>query len=389
MDIHEYQAKQLLSKFGVNIPPGEVVYQTHEAENIVSWLNEDKIVVKAQVHAGGRGKAGGIKVCSGDEEVVKTVDKMIGMKIITPQTLESGKTVRRVYLEKGYDVQKELYLCITVDRETGGNTIIYSRKGGVNIEEVSEKTPDEIHNMKIAPGSDLLTHHARTIVYNPGLKGAVAKKAQKNILSIYKAFVSLDAAMIEINPFAVTKNEDVVILDCKASFDDNALYRQRTVAEMKDENEYDPLELEAARHDLNYVKLDGNIGLMVNGAGLSMATMDIIKYYGGEAANFMDVAGAATPERVAAAFKLIYKDPDVQGILINIFGGMMRCNDIATGLVNASKEVGLNKPLVVRLEGTNVDIGKEILINSGFPIKPVDTMEQAAKDVVKMVEENR
>ena len=389
MDIHEYQAKQLLSKFGVNIPPGEVVYQTHEAENIVSWLNEDKIVVKAQVHAGGRGKAGGIKVCSGDEQVVKTVDKMIGMKIITPQTSESGKTVRRVYLEKGYDVQKELYLCITVDRETGGNTIIYSRKGGVNIEEVSEKTPNEIHNMKIAPGSDLLTHHARTIVYNLDLKGAVAKKAQKNILSIYKAFVSLDAAMIEINPFAVTKNEDVVILDCKASFDDNALYRQRIVAEMKDENEYDPLELEAARHDLNYVKLDGNIGLMVNGAGLSMATMDIIKYYGGEAANFMDVAGAATPERVAAAFKLIYKDPDVQGILINIFGGMMRCNDIATGLVNASKEVGLNKPLVVRLEGTNVDMGKEILINSGFPIKPVDTMEQAAQDVVKMVKENR
>ena len=389
MDIHEYQAKQLLSKFGVNIPPGEVVYQTHEAENIVSWLNEDKIVVKAQVHAGGRGKAGGIKVCSGDEQVVKTVDKMIGMKIITPQTLESGKTVRRVYLEKGYDIQKELYLCITVDRETGGNTIIYSRKGGVNIEEVSEKTPNEIHNMKIAPGSDLLTHHARTIVYNLGLKGAVAKKAQKNILSVYKAFVSLDAAMIEINPFAVTKNEDVVILDCKASFDDNALYRQRVVAEMKDENEYDPLELEAARHDLNYVKLDGNIGLMVNGAGLSMATMDIIKYYGGEAANFMDVAGAATPERVAAAFKLIYKDPDVQGILINIFGGMMRCNDIATGLVNASKEVGLNKPLVVRLEGTNVDMGKEILINSGFPIKPVDTMEQAAQDVVKMVKENR
>ena len=389
MDIHEYQAKQLLSKFGVNVPPGEVVYQTHEAENIVSWLNEDKIVVKAQVHAGGRGKAGGIKVCSGDEQVVKTVDKMIGMKIITPQTSESGKTVRRVYLEKGYDVQKELYLCITVDRETGGNTIIYSRKGGVNIEEVSEKTPNEIHNMKIAPGSDLLTHHARTIVYNLGLKGAIAKKAQKNILSVYKAFVSLDAAMIEINPFAVTKNEDVVVLDCKASFDDNALYRQRIVAEMKDENEYDPLELEAARHDLNYVKLDGNIGLMVNGAGLSMATMDIIKYYGGEAANFMDVAGAATPERVAAAFKLIYKDPDVQGILINIFGGMMRCNDIATGLVNASKEVGLNKPLVVRLEGTNVDIGKEILINSGFPIKPVDTMEQAAQDVVKMVEENQ
>ncbi len=387
MDIHEYQAKQLLIKYGVNVPPGEVVYQTHEAENIVTWLNEEKIVVKAQVHAGGRGKAGGIKVCLNDEEVVETVDKMIGMKIVTPQTSEAGKIVRRVYLEKGYEIKNELYLCITVDRETGGNTIIYSQKGGVNIEEVSEKNPEDIFHMKIAPGSDLLTHHARTIVYNLGLSGPIAKQAQKNIIAIYKAFVSLDAAMIEINPFAVTDQNEVVVLDCKASFDDNALYRQRGVAEMKDENEYDPLELEAARHDLNYVKLDGNIGLMVNGAGLSMATMDIIKFYGGEAANFMDVAGAATPERVAAAFKLIYKDPDVKGILINIFGGMMRCNDIATGLVNASKEVGLDKPLVVRLEGTNVDMGMDILKNSGFPIKPVDTMEQAAKDVVEMVKE--
>lgn len=389
MDIHEYQAKQLLSKFGVSIPPGEVVYQTHEAENIVTWLNEDRIVVKAQIHAGGRGKAGGVKICKNDAEVIQTVDKMIGMKIVTPQTSETGKIVRRVYLEKGYNIQNELYLCITIDRETGGNTIIYSKSGGVDIEDVSEKNPEEIYNIKISPGSNLLTHHARTIVYNLGLTGSIAKKAQKNLLAIYKAFVELDAAMIEINPLAVTKEGEVVIIDCKASFDDNALYRQRGVAEMKDENEYDPLELEAARHDLNYVKLDGNIGLMVNGAGLSMATMDIIKYYGGEAANFMDVAGAATPERVAAAFKLIYKDPDVKGILINIFGGMMRCNDIATGLVNASKEVGLDKPLVVRLEGTNVDIGMDILKNSGFPIKPVDTMEQAAKDVVSMVKEKK
>ncbi len=385
MDIHEYQAKQLLSKFGVSIPPGEVVYQTHEAENIVTWLNEEKIVVKAQVHAGGRGKAGGIKICNSDDEVIKTVDEMIGMNLVTPQTSKEGKVVRRVYLEKGYNIKKEFYLCVTVDRETGGNTIISSREGGMNIEEVAEKNPEAIHTLKIAAGSDLLTHHARTIVYNLGLSGQVAKKAQKNILSIYKAFTSLDAAMIEVNPLAVTKDDDVLVLDCKASFDDNALYRQRQVAEMKDENEYDPLELEAARHDLNYVKLDGNIGLMVNGAGLSMATMDIIKYYGGEAANFMDVAGAATPERVAAAFKLIYRDSDVKGILINIFGGMMRCNDIATGLVNASKEVGLDKPLVVRLEGTNVEMGIEILNNSGFPIKPVETMEEAAQKVVEMV----
>ena len=385
MDIHEYQAKQLLSKCGVSIPPGEVVYQTHEAENILSWLNEDKIIVKAQVHAGGRGKAGGVKICKGDDQVIKTVDEMIGMKIITPQTSAEGKTVRRVYLEKAYKIEKELYFCITVDRETGGNTIITSKKGGVNIEEVAEKNPEDIHKLNIAPGGDLLTHHARTIVYNLGLKGKTAKSAQKNILSIYKAFTSLDAALIEVNPFAVIDSGETLVLDCKASFDDNALYRQRQVAEMKDENEYDPLELEAARHDLNYVKLDGNISLMVNGAGLSMATMDIIKYYGGEAANFMDVAGAATPERVAAAFKLIYKDPDVKGILINIFGGMMRCNDIAEGLVNASKEVGLNKPLVVRLEGTNVEMGMDILKNSGFPIKPVDTMEEAAKNVVEMV----
>ena len=272
-----------------------------------------------------------------------------------------------------------------MDRETGGNTIITSKRGGVNIEEVAEKNPEEIFKLKISPGGDLLTHHARTIVYNLGLTGISAKKAQKNILGIYKAFTSLDAALIEINPFAVVEGGDVLALDCKASFDDNALYRQRQVAEMKDENEYDPLELEAARHDLNYVKLDGNIGLMVNGAGLSMATMDIIKYYGGEAANFMDVAGAATPTRVAAAFKLIYKDPDVKGILINIFGGMMRCNDIAEGLVNASKEVGLDKPLVVRLEGTNVELGMEILKNSGFPIRPVATMEQAAQDIVELV----
>ena len=308
MDIHEYQAKQLLSKFGVNVPPGEVVYQTHEAENIVTWLNEDKIVVKAQVHAGGRGKAGGVKVCSTDEQVIQTVDEMIGMNIITPQTSDSGKIVRRVYLEKGYEIKNELYICITVDRETGGNTIIYSQKGGVNIEDVSEKNPEEIHNMKISPGSDLLTHHARTIVYNLGLKGTVAKKAQKNILSIYKAFVALDAAMIEINPFAVTAS-DVVIIDCKASFDDNALYRQRAVAEMKDENEYDPLELEAARHDLNYVKLDGNIGLMVNGAGLSMATMDIVKYYGGEAANFMDVAGSSHSRKSCSSIQTHIQGP--------------------------------------------------------------------------------
>ena len=385
MDIHEYQAKQLISKFGVNVPVGEVIYQPHEAITVVSWLNEEEIVVKAQVHAGGRGKAGGIKLCKNQEEVISEVDRMLGMKIITAQTGQEGKIVNRVYLEKAFNIKKELYFCITIDRETGGNTIVVSKKGGVNIEEVAEKNPEEIYKVKLDPGNKLLTHHARTISYELGLSGAIAKKAQKNFIALYEAFIALDASLIEVNPLAITDEGDVVAADCKASFDDNALYRQRQVAGMKDDNEYDPLELEAARHDLNYVKLEGNIGLMVNGAGLSMATMDIIKYYGGNAANFMDVAGAATPERVAAAFKLIYRDRDVKGIMINIFGGMMRCNDIAQGLVNAAKDVGLDKPLVVRLEGTNVEKGMEILKNSGFPITPVPTMDQAAKEIVELV----
>lgn len=384
MDIHEYQAKQLISKFGVNVPDGEVIYQPHEAVTVVSWLNEEKVAVKSQVHAGGRGKGGGIKVCEGHDEIINTVDKMLGMKLVTAQTGPEGKIVRRVYLEKAYNFVKELYFCITIDRQTGGNTIIVSKRGGVNIEEVAEKNPEEIYKVRLGPGNSLLSHHARTISYELGLSGKTAKKAQKNFVALYEAFINLDASLIEINPLAITDNGDVIAADCKASFDDNALYRQREVAGMKDDNEYDPLELEAASHDLNYVKLDGNIGLMVNGAGLSMATMDIIKYYGGKAANFMDVAGAATPERVAAAFKLIYRDSDVEGILINIFGGMMRCNDIAQGLVNAAKEVGLNKPLVVRLEGTNVEMGMEILKNSGFPITPVPTMDQAAKEIVEL-----
>ena len=385
MDIHEYQAKQLISKFGVQVPVGEVIYQPHEAVTVASWLNEDDVVVKCQIHAGGRGRAGGIKICKGQEEIISEVDRMIGMKLVTPQTGPEGKIVSRVYIEKAYNIKSELYFCITIDRETGGNTIIASKKGGVNIEEVAEKSPQDIFKVKLGPGNKLLLHHARTISYELGLKGKIARAAQKNFIALYEAFTNLDSSLLEVNPFVVTDKEEVVAVDCKASFDDNALYRQRQVAEMKDDNEYDPLELEAARHDLNYVKLDGDIGLMVNGAGLSMATMDIIKFYGGKAANFMDVAGAATPERVAAAFKLIYRDKDVEGILINIFGGMMRCNDIAQGLVNAAKDVGLNKPLVVRLEGTNVEMGMEILKSSGFPITPVPTMDQAAREIVQLV----
>ena len=393
MKIHEYQAKQILKKFNVPIQDGYVIKDTLNAKETVKKVQSDfgseAVVVKAQIHAGGRGKAGGLKFCTSADKAENEIKEMMGKKLVTHQTGPEGKEVKKILITEALDIKSEFYIAITLDRAKEMNVIMASPEGGVDIEEVAEKNPEEIHKLKISPGGDLLTHHASTIAYNLGLTGVAAKKAQKNILGIYKAFTSLDAALIEVNPFAVVKGGDVVVLDCKASFDDNALYRQRQVAEMKDENEYDPLELEAARHDLNYVKLDGNIGLMVNGAGLSMSTMDIIKYYGGEAANFMDVAGAATPTRVAAAFKLIYKDPDVKGILINIFGGMMRCNDIAQGLSDASKEVGLDKPLVVRLEGTNVEMGMDILKNSGFPIKPVETMEQAAQDIVNLVKEKK
>jgi len=388
MNIHEYQAKQLLAKFGVNVPVGDISYKTHEAETVSKWLDEDVMVIKAQIHAGGRGKAGGVKVVKSVKEAVEEADKMFGMTLVTPQTGPEGKEVRRVYIEAGCDIADELYFCILIDRETGGNTVIASTEGGMDIEEVAEKTPEKIFKVLLNPGIDLQPHHARKITYNLGLKGKTGRIAQKNIMAIYRAFCELDAAMVEINPLVITGSGDVIVVDCKTAFDENALYRQREVEEMRDDDEIDPLELEAARHDLNYVKLDGNIGLMVNGAGLSMATMDIVKHYGGSAANFMDVAGAATPDRVAAAFKLIYSDSDVKGILLNIFGGMMRCNDIAEGLVAAAKEVGLSKPLVVRLEGTNVEMGREILKKSGLPIQPVESMDEAAKKIVEAVKES-
>ena len=370
MDIHEYQAKQLISKFGVDVPVGEVIYQPHEAITVVSWLNEEEIVVKAQIHAGGRGKAGGITLCKNQQEVISEVDRMLGMKIVTAQTGPEGKIVNRVYLEKAFNIKKELYFCITIDRETGGNTIVVSKKGGVDIEEVAEKNPEEIYKVKLDPGNKLLTHHARTISYELGLSGAIAKKAQKNFIALYEAFIALDASLIEVNPLAITDEGDVVAADCKASFDDNALYRQRQVAGMKDDNEYDPLELEAARHDLNYVKLDGNIGLMVNGAGLAMATMDLIKQSGGEPANFLDVGGTADAKRVETAFNLILEDEKVKAILVNIFGGIVRCDRVANGIVDAYKNLGdkINVPIIVRLEGTNSEEAKKIIDNSGLKI---------------------
>ena len=387
MIIHEYQGKQLLSDFGVPILAGDVAYSIHDAERIARWLDEDVVVLKAQIHAGGRGKAGGVKIARSLDQVITAADELFCKRLITPQTPPEGKQVHRVYLEAGCHIANELYFCILVNRETGGNDLIVSSEGGMDIEEIAKKDAHKIHRVSLPSGSDLQPHHVRLLCYDMGLRGRVGRQVQDVMSRVYQAFCSLDAYMIEINPLAVTQDEHVYILDCKASFDDNALYRQRRVEEMRDDDEMDPLELEASRHDLNYVKLNGNIGLMVNGAGLSMATMDIIRSMGGSAANFMDVAGAATPQRVAAAFKLIYRDEDVKGILLNIFGGMMRCDDIAEGLVNAAHDVGLSKPLVVRLEGTNIDKGHKILEESDLPISPVATMEDAAKEIVSKVKQ--
>jgi succinyl-CoA synthetase beta subunit len=385
MDIHEYQAKQLLDKYDVAVPVGDIAYKAHEAENVAKWLDEEIMVVKAQIHAGGRGKAGGVKVVHSVEEAIEAADKMFNMRLVTHQTGPEGRPVHRVYIECGVKYDRELYYSILNDRSTGGITIIGSTEGGVDIEEVAEKSPEKILKIRLGPATEMQPHHARSLSYALGLKGKTARSAQRLFLSTFRAFYELDATLLEINPLVVAASGEVMALDCKMSFDDNSLFRHRDIEELRDDEEIDPLELEAARHDLNYVKLDGNVGLMVNGAGLSMATMDILKHYGGQAANFLDVAGAATPERVAAAFKLIYSDKDVKGILLNIFGGMMRCNSIAEGLVNAAREVGLKKPLVVRLEGTNVELGREILMNSGLSIEAVDSMDEAARKIVEAV----
>ncbi|MEE9140916.1 MAG: ADP-forming succinate--CoA ligase subunit beta [Alphaproteobacteria bacterium] len=383
MYIHEYQAKQLLSRYDVKVPVGDISYKTHEAERVAKWLDEDVMVVKAQIHAGGRGKAGGVKIVRSVEDAVAAADNMFNMRLVTDQTGPQGQEVHRVYIEAACDIGEELYFSILNDRSTSGITVIASTEGGMDIEEVAEETPEKLFRIALGPGRFLQTHHARKLAYQLGLKGRTARQGTKLFRNLFKAFYELDADLLEINPLVVTPAGDLVALDCKMSFDDNSLFRHRDIEELRDESEIDPLELEASRHDLNYVKLDGDIGLMVNGAGLSMATMDIINHYGGRSANFLDVAGAATPERVAAAFKLIYSDPDVKGILLNIFGGMMRCNSIAEGLVSAAREVGLEKPLVVRLEGTNVDLGREILKNSGLPIEPVESMSEAAQKIVE------
>jgi len=396
MNIHEYQAKALLAKFGVAVPKGGVAYTPQEAEKVAKSLAGPVYVVKAQIHAGGRGAGkfkgapqgkGGVRLTKSPAEAGKEAAGMLGQVLITKQTGPKGREVKRIYVEEGCDIKRELYLGLLIDRQTSRVTVMASTEGGMEIEEVAHKTPEKILRLAIDPATGMEGFHARRIAYGLKLEGKQVGAAVKFMLGMYKAFTSLDASVVEINPLVVTGAGDVLALDAKMNFDDNALFRHPDIAEMRDEAEEDPTELEAAKHSLNYVKLDGNIGCMVNGAGLAMGTMDIIKLYGGEPANFLDVGGGATKERVSTAFKLILSDPNVEGILVNIFGGIMRCDVIAEGVVAAAREVQLEVPLVVRLEGTNVKLGKEILAKSGLPILTADDLADAAQKVVKAVKE--
>lgn len=385
MNIHEHQAKALLKKYGVAVPKGGVAFTPEDAKNVAADLGGPVWVVKAQIHAGGRGKGGGVKLAKSMDEVMRETKNILGMNLVTHQTGPEGKEVKRIYIEEGCDIARELYLGMLIDRATSRITIMASTEGGMDIEEVAEKSPEKILKISIDPTTGMQGFHARKIAFGLGLKGKQVSSAVKFMLAMYKAFTDLDASIVEINPLVVTGDDQIIALDAKMNFDDNALYRHKDIEEMRDESEEDPQELEATRHELNYIRLDGNIGCMVNGAGLAMATMDIIKLYGGDPANFLDVGGGATKERVTTAFKLILSDPNVKGILVNIFGGIMRCDIIAEGIIAAAKDVSLNVPLVVRLEGTNVDLGKEILSKSGLKILSADNLADAAEKIVQQV----
>ena len=396
MNIHEYQAKSLLSKCGVAVPRGGVAYTPEEAERVAQDLGGPVWVVKSQIHAGGRGAGrfrndpdgkGGVRLCKSVEEVVENAGQMLGQVLVTKQTGAEGKAVKRLYVEEGCDIANELYLSLLIDRATSRVTVMASTEGGMEIEEVAAEQPEKIIKEVIDPAIGLMPFQARKIAFGLGLEGKQVGSAVKFLTGMYKAFLDLDASLVEINPLVVTGDNQVLALDAKMNFDDNALFRHKEVAEMRDEDEEDPMELEAGRHELSYIKLDGNIGCMVNGAGLAMATMDIIKLYGGDPANFLDVGGGATRERVTAAFKIILSDANVEGILVNIFGGIMRCDVIAEGVVAAAREVSLHVPLVVRLEGTNVELGKKILQESGLPILSADDLADAAQKIVEAVKE--
>ena len=387
MNIHEYQAKSLMGKFGVAVPRGAVAYTAAEAIEAARSIGGSVWVIKAQIHAGGRGKAGGVKLARSLEDVGSAAGALLGHTLVTHQTGPQGKEVNRIYVEEGCDIARELYLGLLVDRASSRVVVMASTEGGMEIETVARDTPEKIIRTTIDPATGFMPFHARRIAYGLGLEGEKVSPAIRFITAMYRAFIELDASVVEINPMVVTRTGEVIALDAKMNFDDNALFRHKEVEELRDESEEEPAELEAAKHGLNYIKLDGNIGCMVNGAGLAMATMDIIRLYGGAPANFLDVGGGATRERVTTAFKLILSDPNVEGILVNIFGGIMRCDVIAEGVVAAAKEISLGVPLVVRLEGTNVELGKKILRESGLPILSADNLAVAAQKIVRAVKE--
>jgi len=386
MNIHEHQAKQLLKKFGAIVPNGEACFTVQEVLEKAKKLNLKKYVLKAQIHAGGRGKAGGVKILDNLSDLEKAAKDLLGKKLITHQTGPSGKEVKRLYLEEPSNIKKEFYLSCLIDRASSKIAFISSDQGGMDIEEVAKSDPNKINTVKISFKEDIEDEDCKKIIHNFNLDDDANLKCIKIIKSIYKTFVSTDASLIEINPLILTKENNIVCLDAKISFDDNAIFKHPELLELRDLNEEDPTEIEASKHDLAYIKLDGSIGCMVNGAGLAMATMDIIKLHGQEPANFLDVGGGASKEKVAAAFKIILSDKNVKGILINIFGGIMRCDVLAQGIVEAAKEIKINIPLVVRLAGTNSKEGKKILDESGLKIISASDLGDAAKKIVKQVE---
>jgi len=386
MKIHEYQAKQILDKYGVQIPRGEVAETPSKARKIADKIGP-KVVLKAQVHAGGRGKGGGIKLAKNPQEAEKIAKEMIGMTLVTPQTGPEGRLVKRILVEEALDIDRELYIGIVIDRAREAPVVMASSEGGVEIEKVAAETPERIFKEYINPATGFLPFQARNLAFKLSLEGDTFKQGVKFIMGLYKAFVATDASLAEINPLLITAQGNVLALDAKMNFDDNALLRHPDIKEMRDLDEEDPLEVEASKFNLSYIKLDGNVGCMVNGAGLAMATMDIIMHSGGMPANFLDVGGGVSEEAVKNAFKILVSDKDVKAALINIFGGIVRCDLVANGIVKAAKEFGLKVPMVVRLEGTNVKLGKKILKESGLSFYPAETMKEAAEKVVPLAKQ--
>ncbi|CAM3701083.1 ADP-forming succinate--CoA ligase subunit beta [Mesobacillus zeae] len=385
MNIHEYQGKEILRRYGVTVPNGKVAFSVEEAVEAAKELGTQVCVVKAQIHAGGRGKAGGVKVAKNLDEVRTYASEILGKTLVTHQTGPEGKEVKRLLIEEGCDIKKEYYVGLVLDRATSRVVLMASEEGGTEIEEVAEKTPEKIFKEEIDPVIGLSPFQARRIAFNINIPKELVNQAVKFMMGLYRAYMEKDCSIAEINPLVVTGDGKVMALDAKMNFDSNALYRQKDVLEFRDLEEEDPKEIEASKYDLSYISLDGNIGCMVNGAGLAMATMDIVKHYGGDPANFLDVGGGATAEKVTEAFKIILSDLNVKGIFVNIFGGIMKCDVIATGVVEAAKQIGLEVPLVVRLEGTNVEIGKKILNESGLNIIAAESMADGAQKIVSLV----